>query len=103
MISVKSADRVWALAVGDIARAHRGEWAFHYGSRVRFHAELPDGGRMGGFVAFAPLACTQEEATVQLAEYRVAAVGMIPIYPGEPAAIDANGSEWFFGRPRRST
>ena len=100
LISVNTTDPSWALAVADIAAAHRGEWPFLWGTTIRFHGRISEDSKMSGFAIFAPSlvgrALPREDTSIQLSGYKVHLSGMYPIYEGEAALIGRIGLEEFW-------
>jgi hypothetical protein len=98
ILTIDSADRAWADAVGWVAERFRGEHPFTYGSLLSSDAAWASDTSMSGLVVFAPAVLDREAATITLpnAERPIHLVGVYPLYAGELPLIQEIGLERFW-------
>jgi hypothetical protein len=98
MISVRSADISWALAIGTFAEEWRGEQPFIYGSTMNHGEPVCAESQMSAFVVFAPAVLDKTDyLDIDVGdEKRINISGCYPIYESERKFIHQNGLEAFW-------
>jgi hypothetical protein len=97
VISVRSQDERWALAMGFIAKKLRGESPFSYGQIVRFGDHITPETEMSAFLIFAPSVLDEEQRHIVLSDRTINVAQMYPIYEDEIDLIESAGVEALFG------
>jgi len=98
-ISIRSQDRRWGLAIGDIAERLKGDCPFCYGDIIRFGTKISQESEMSAFVAFAPSFIDATAMQIKLPDWTINLTQMYPIYEGEIDLIESSGLKAFLSRP----
>jgi hypothetical protein len=98
VISVDNTDRTWGLAIGELARRHRGRCPFSYGNVVRFGTPVSKDSPMSAFLIFAPTIIDVEQCHIILRNKVINIVQAYPIYEEEIAVVEQYGAQDFFMR-----
>lgn len=96
MISVRSKDHAWVLAMGDIVRGQRGAQTFTYGSVIRFGEQISKESEMTAFLVFATNLLDASQQRIELPDRVINISQLYPIYEKEAAVIKKLGVEKFF-------
>jgi len=101
LISVRSSDMAWPLAVAELANQLRGCCPFGYGEVIDYGQRISDDSEMSAFLVFTPsiLAPSAALGIDVGAEQPLNLVGMYPIYESERAALTVMGLEQFWKHP----
>ncbi len=96
-ICVRSEDPSWGMAVGYFAEQLAGDCPFSYGNSLNLGEPIAPGSGLDGFVVFAPLMVSPEDAKVDVGDdLPVFIVGMYPTYDVERQFIAERGLEAFW-------
>ncbi|MCD4825914.1 MAG: suppressor of fused domain protein [Phycisphaerae bacterium] len=96
LISVKSQDNAWALAMGDIVKRTRYTSLFEYGTILDFGEKISTDSEMSCFFIFANSLLEQEDSKVMLSNQLINFVQLYPIYKEEVPILRKKGIEEFF-------
>jgi len=100
MISVKSSDRAWPLAIGELVRQLRGNCPFRYGDVIGFGEPVSAESKMSAFVVFAPSIFDAEDVqSIAIDDYQVCINGLYPLYESERSVIPKVGLQAFWHHP----
>ncbi|MEV6608657.1 suppressor of fused domain protein [Kutzneria sp. NPDC051319] len=96
-ISVRSDDRLWVLAVGDLAEGLRGECPFEYGDVINFGEPISAESAMTAFVVGPPAVLAPEDYTdIDVGDDRpINIAGLYPIHDVERQYIREHGLQAF--------
>jgi hypothetical protein len=98
VISVKSDDNSWGLAMGEIIRQKRGSDLFEYGSVFQFGERISDESEMSAFLVFANSLYDPGQETATFCDRSIGLSQLYPIYADESETIKRIGVEAFFFR-----
>ena len=98
ILTVKSADESWALAMAFLAERFRGEKSFTYGSLFTLDEPISSESPIRGFLVFAPAILDHEALKLRLPTKTVNLSGMYPIHAGEIELMQKIGLEEFWRR-----
>jgi Suppressor of fused protein (SUFU) len=96
IISVRSTDIAWALAVAIFAEELRGACPFSYGGTLDHGERIAAESEMSAFVTFAPGALDPPDAEIDLVDCKVFLTGCYPIHESERQFIQKRGLEEFW-------
>ena len=101
IISVKSTDIAWPLAVAEMANQLRGRCSFCYGAVINFGEKVSEESEMSAFFVFAPSILEKEDfLNIDVGgPQSITIAGMYPIYDSERASISKLGLERFWHHP----
>ena len=103
MISVQSTDKLWAMAIADVAQKGRDDKSFTYGTCIDFQIPVSEESPMSAFLVFAPTlvnrSLNREESSVRLSSYTIHLAGMYPLHAAEMALYREIGLERFWHLP----
>lgn len=99
LISVKSVDDAWGLAMGDLVCRAAGEALFSYGDVYDFDERISEESPMQHLAVFACSLLPSEEACVDLGDRRVRLSQLYPVHASEIALLARIGPEKFFSWP----
>jgi hypothetical protein len=99
ILTVRSADESWALAMAFIAERYRGEKSFTYGSLFSLEKPISSESPIRGFLVFVPAVLDHETLKITLPTRTVNLAGMYPIHAGEIELIQKTGLEEFWRQP----
>jgi hypothetical protein len=99
ILTVKSANESWAMAMTYFADQFRGEKPFSYGNLFTLDEPICSESEMCGFFVFAPAILHQDKLKMVVPTKTINIVGMHPIYSGEAALIQKIGLEQFLHLP----
>lgn len=96
MISVRSQDVAWGLAIASMADALHGDCPFSYGNVISFGEVSPESD-MTDFVIFAPSALAPEDyRDINVGGTKIGLAGCYPIHSSEAEFINREGFEAFW-------
>lgn len=101
MISVKSTDIAWPLAIAEMANELRGRCPFCYGDVINFGDTVSEASQMSAFLVFAP-SILEKDYYLNIdvgGPQPISIAGMYPIYDAERALIPELGLERFWRHP----
>lgn len=98
IISVKSTDDRWPLAVAEMANRLRGDCPFRYGNVINFGEPISPESDMSAFFVFAPSILERKDfLNIDVGGPQLLSLaGMYPIYPSEGEVIKTKGLEAFW-------
>ena len=99
MISARSSDESWSLAVGYAAERLRGTCSFCYGDTINFHALVSEVSALDAFLIFAPPFLAKEDMVVELPSFTCHIAGAYPIFSSELPLYQQIGLERFWNLP----
>lgn len=101
IISVKSTDIAWPLAVAEMANQLRGRCPFCYGDVINFGETVSDESDMSAFFVFAPSILVRDDfLNIDVGGPQpINIAGMYPIYDSERATLAELGLERFWQHP----
>lgn len=95
ILSLRSEDDIWAMALGEIALKLRTSCPFSYGNTMRF-GQIAANSRLSAFFVFAPSFLEKEEAEIALSSGKIFLKQLYPIYEGELDRIRMEGLKALF-------
>jgi hypothetical protein len=101
IISVRSTDVHWPLAVAEVANQLRGRCPFTYGEVIDFEDRIAQDSEMSAFFVFAP-SILERDAYLDIdvgGPQKLALAGMYPIYDSERKALSELGLDRFWHHP----
>lgn len=96
LISVKSKDNSWALAMGECVRLNGANDLFSVGSILNFSEQISNESKMSSFLIFFNALLEDEDACFDLQGERINLVQLYPIYAEEAELIHKIGAQRFF-------
>ncbi len=96
LISVKSLDPSWPLAMGDIAARRRNELLFECGTILDFGEPVSSESLMSCFLIFTNSLLDKDDSTMLLSDRTIHLVQLYPIHREEKQSIKVLGLERFF-------
>jgi hypothetical protein len=101
MISVRTTDIAWPLAIAELATELRGRCPFGYGDVIDYGGKISEESGMFAFLVFTP-SILAPNAALRIdvgGEQPLNLMGMYPIYDSERAALTELGLEQFWKHP----
>jgi hypothetical protein len=99
IVSVRSAEVIWAQAVAFIAEQLRGACPFTYGTTLNFGERISTDSEMTAFVIFAPAVLERAGFLgIDVGDCKINLAGCYPIYESERTFIGKHGLEIFWKR-----
>lgn len=96
VISVKSRDNSWGLAMGEVIRQMRHTHLFEYGSTIGFGDRISDESEMSAFLVFANSMYDKGDEMSMFSDRTISLSQLYPIYAEERETILRIGAEAFF-------
>jgi hypothetical protein len=93
VITMRSPDTVWALAMGELAYRLRGVCSFSPRETFDFGAEISPESRMSAFFSDIPSVVSPSDACIAVSQFRIHLVQLYPIFACELAALRERGIE----------
>src|SRR5437868_166283 len=96
VISVRSRNLNWGLAIGFLVKLFGCKCPFSYGNVVRFGEPVCEESGMSAFLMFLPTILEKDQARVILDDRTINIVQAYPIYEEEISVIEQIGAQSFF-------
>lgn len=99
ILTVKSADESWALAMASLAERFRGKKSFTYGSLFTLDEPISSESSIRSFLVFVPAILDPETLKIALPTRTINLAGMYPLHAGEIQLMQSIGLEEFWNLP----
>lgn len=96
IISVRSSDDAWALAMGECIRAGGAHNLFSLGLVIDFKVQISDESGMSAFLVFSNSVLNDGDEVVRLGNERITLIQLYPVHASEIPVIRKIGAEAFF-------
>ena len=98
VLTVRSSDEAWPLALAFIAHQGRGKYAFPLEETIDFRAQISAESQMSGFLICEQMLFEKNRHVIHMPSGHIVLHQLIPIYAGELGKLRAVDRNWLYAK-----